>query len=345
MVMSISQHIHETPDKNVLVLISPSQELLVKAFDAYPKPYSVMVVGAQLPTAYSKPIDTQKTIGFLFIDIYSCDDTESCEVDAIIVRKNAGRVFSNRWALSKLGHVREDFDLQGEALSCVTLSFAPFFKIENCQEGRKNCTTRGIITDIMDEVSKMYNFTWFCDKPPSGNWGHYVSSKIENKTIGVTGLIATNQYEMALSTWMKNEERVAAFDFTIPFLSIEKSAVLNLPGRIDDPLFLIRPFSKLSKLIMVVISILFGCCFATEFILESYSGAWYNRTVGRVFSSQSIAVLSFSICFLLLEIFYGGALTMFLSSSPRLPFKSLEEGLSMTPKWRLLLPHSKIMYY
>ena len=68
--MSISQHIHETPDKNVLVLISPSQELLVKAFDAYPKPYSVMVVGAQLPTAYSKPIDTQKTIGFLFIDIF-----------------------------------------------------------------------------------------------------------------------------------------------------------------------------------------------------------------------------------------------------------------------------------
>ena len=132
--------------------------------------------------------------------------------------------------------------------------------------------------------------------------------------------------------------RGTVFDFTIPFARTDRRAVLNLPRRINDPMFLIKPFSQLSMLFIVGTTLFFGCCFTTEIFLESCS-FWYGRTKGSVSSSRRIMILSFSLCFSLLEKFYGGALTMFLSSSPSLPFNSLEEGLSMEPEWKMLLPY------
>ncbi len=45
--------------------------------------------------------------------------------------------------------------------------------------------------------------------------------------------------------------------------------------------------------------------------------------------------------FVLVNAFYGGALTMFFSSAPELPFSSARDGLLLYPKWKMVLPEDQ----
>ena len=53
--------------------------------------------------------------------------------------------------------------------------------------------------------------------------------------------------------------------------------------------------------------------------------------------SRRIVVISAWVFFVLLNAFYGGALTMFFSSAPSLPFETMEEGLGRHPTWELVM--------
>ena len=53
--------------------------------------------------------------------------------------------------------------------------------------------------------------------------------------------------------------------------------------------------------------------------------------------SRRIVIISAWSFFVLLNAFYSGALTMFFSSAPSVPFTSIEEGLSKHPMWELVM--------
>ena len=60
----------------------------------------------------------------------------------------------------------------------------------------------------------------------------------------------------------------------------------------------------------------------------------------KVFSSKisrRIVIISAWCFFILLNAFYSGALTMFFSSAPSVPFSTSEEGLRRHPVWDLVM--------
>ena len=50
-----------------------------------------------------------------------------------------------------------------------------------------------------------------------------------------------------------------------------------------------------------------------------------------------IAILFSWLFFVLLNAYYGGALTMFFSTSPDIPFQNIREGIALYPKWKWIV--------
>ena len=61
-------------------------------------------------------------------------------------------------------------------------------------------------------------------------------------------------------------------------------------------------------------------------------------------SSGRIVILSSWIFFLLVNAFYGGALTMFFASRSGLPFENVEEAMSMWSRWKMVAVRPEILY-
>ena len=89
-----------------------------------------------------------------------------------------------------------------------------------------------------------------------------------------------------------------------------------------------------SKLIVIfligclVVFIIILICIIVPYAFISY----YENTDG-----YNIASTSGWTFFLLLNAFYGGALTMFFTSEIRIPFTSIEDVMKQYPAWRLLM--------
>ena len=97
---------------------------------------------------------------------------------------------------------------------------------------------------------------------------------------------------------------------------------------VDLTLFL-RPFTKdswaavCSTLAIVAIGLV---------LHQNYISSWFRSDL-----SFKITVLSAWILFILTNAFYGGALTMFLTSLFKLPFNNLHEGLILFPEWKMVI--------
>jgi hypothetical protein len=99
-------------------------------------------------------------------------------------------------------------------------------------------------------------------------------------------------------------------------------------AEIDFGLFL-RPFTTHSWI--AILAVLF--CLFLPFIM--------SRTVLKVQDAEDLAatrILAFiSWTFMLLvNSYYGGALTMFFTSAAALPFTTVAEGLKMYPDWKMV---------
>ena len=134
-----------------------------------------------------------------------------------------------------------------------------------------------------------------------------------------------SEYHMSISSWLWKFERFGHMDF----VSINPNAfVLALtpqPAELDLGLF-IRPFQEeawlgvLGFVIMILITIV------TPYSFLSY----YERTEG--FKMTSLFSWLF---FVILNAYYGGALTMFFSSELTLPFNSIGDVMKSYPDWNL----------
>ena len=231
--------------------------------------------------------------------------------------------------LTKTNQMVENYDLEGLKVYSNSLSWAPYFKISNCKnmhnsDFAKDCEMSGYLNDILNAMGNIVNFTWTSHVPTDGSWG-----TMDENGVWVTGPMGTvinGEYHMTISSWSWSFERNSLMDFvSVGGNEFFALALTPQAAELDFGLF-IRPFQDeawlliLASIMMIVITIV------VPYSLLSY----YEQT-----ESFKLASLFSWLFFLLINAYYGGALTMFFIGEITLPFNSIEDVMRSYPDWNL----------
>ena len=242
------------------------------------------------------------------------------------------------------GIIIEHHDLQGLHLKDMTLSWAPFYTVSNCEDGNhpngpnKNCKTAGYLDDTMKLFSKSLNFTWESHNEPENNWGTVPISgpaNVSGEWGGVVGYLVRREYQIAISSWVMNEGRLDMFDF-VPIIR-DRMVLIAKPQRdpIDPGLF-IRPFQRDAwYMIGITVTIIIGCMVIPTLLAPEFS---------RTTSFKMITSIGW-LLFMLIEIYYSGALTMFFSTEVSLPFETTREVMKAYDDWTLMMQTGNEVFF
>ena len=182
----------------------------------------------------------------LFYIAYQDDtSTKTKYMQAITVRKNNNAIL-NPIVFNNNGVIIEKYNLKGMKIFSMTLSWAPFFTVENCDSNGKNCDCYGLYGDLMTEMGRIMNFTWDSHIDPEANWGVRPISGPFNKSGiwgGVMGSIINGDYPISLSQWVWNSDRYNLVDFISTCSDNFLLALTPKPPDVDTGLF-IRPFTN-----------------------------------------------------------------------------------------------------
>jgi hypothetical protein len=53
----------------------------------------------------------------------------------------------------------------------MTSTWEPYLKLYGCNDEKNHCKSEGYLTDVMDIMGNMMNFTWVAHGRKDGNWG------------------------------------------------------------------------------------------------------------------------------------------------------------------------------
>ena len=229
--------------------------------------------------------------------------------------------------LNTFHKLEEEFDMQGHNLQSSTISWYPFVSMEECDKDTNVCSkATGLLMDIMELLGKYYNFTIESINNPDGNWGAIVlDGDLPNKTFpGLFGKIVRREFDLSISNWNHKLEWDPLLDGTVSIFDNYLIQIINIKKPPMDLTLFFRPFKNESWLAIL------GLFFLLYLPLAIQSLCY--RKVSIV--NRKISLIS-GLCFLLIHSYYSGALTMFFSSPPRLPFSNIYEALELYPKWKL----------
>jgi hypothetical protein len=103
------------------------------------------------------------------------------------------------------GRVKEQFNLQGQKIESITMSWVPYLSLGDCDSAGRNCkSVEGLLADYMGILSQKFNFTWETFFEVDKKWGTRPLSGPANKSGtwgGVFGGVVNEDYDMSLSTW------------------------------------------------------------------------------------------------------------------------------------------------
>jgi hypothetical protein len=143
---------------------------------------------------------------------------------------------------------------------------------------------------------------------------------------GVMGDVVAGRYPISLSSWRWLIIRDPLVDFVPIVKDKAVLAVIPKPPEVDPGLF-IRPFRDDTWQgigIMSAIGILF--LFVPWIIIKDY----FDMTANK------IVLTSGWFFFVLINAYYGGALTMFFVSEITLPFNTIRDVLKAYPDWKMV---------
>ena len=225
--------------------------------------------------------------------------------------------------LNERNQMVEIKDLEGLELYSNTLSWEPYFMISNCDDMGKDCKMRGFLNDFMNVMGNMINFTWTSHAPPDGSWGIVDENGVW--TTGPMGRVIKGEYHMSISLWLWKFERFGLMDFVSVHPSSYVLALTPQPAEVDFGLF-IRPFQEEAWLLISCFIIMILTTIVVPYSLLTY----YDHTEGFKLTS-----LTSWLFFVIINAYYGGALTMFFTSELTLPFNSIEDVMRSYPDWNL----------
>jgi hypothetical protein len=218
----------------------------------------------------------------------------------------------------------KNYDLEGLELYSNTLSWAPYFIISNCNDKGQECEMSGFETDFMNEMGNIVNFTWTSHEDnKDGSWGTVNENGVW--TTGPMSSVMNGEYHMSMGPWQWKFERFGLMDFVSLNPNAFVLALTPQPAELDMGLF-IRPFQDQAWLLVLASVIIIVINIVIPYSLLSY----YEHT-----DSFKLASLFSWLFFLLINAYYGGALTMFFTSELTLPFNSIEDVMRSYPDWNL----------
>ena len=226
--------------------------------------------------------------------------------------------------------IKEHYDLNRLTVRSISDTWEPFLTIDKCNKGGKNCKiNKGYLVDFMEIMSKKFNFTYLSEKEPNGDWGLVPKSgpfNMSGEWSGVMGNVVKGTYDMSLSPWQWVLER----DNFVQFVLVIKSKQILVwePKNpvIDFGLF-IRPITTDSWLAICLTASVIITCLG----LIGYFVPYLKDSDGR-----KIIITTTCYFFILIDAFYGGALTMFFTSTSTIPLETLRDTLKAHPQWKLM---------
>ena len=140
------------------------------------------------------------------------------------------------------------------------------------------------------------------------------------------GDVVTGKYQMSVNGWKHFFERDEILDF-VPILKTARIlCFIPKPPEVDSGLF-IRPFTNSA---WKTIGIIFFTGMLVLIVPYFFIKDWEKL---RAYHIIELSMWSF---FVLLNAYYGGALTMFFVSEITVPFNTLRDVLKVFPEWNLV---------
>ena len=131
----------------------------------------------------------------------------------------------------------------------ISTTWLPAIMIDDCDMEGKNCQTHfGLFPSIIDEMSKLLNFTWEDHREMNDNWGLTPISGPYNRSgtfEGVFGAIVNGEYMFNTAEWVWIIDRYELVDFVSVYSNGYVLISSQKPKDLDFGLF-IRPFTNKS---------------------------------------------------------------------------------------------------
>ena len=274
--------------------------------------------------------ELQAMQGNAFFYLAYPDSSEQTHFKQVISLSNNSKTLVTEIEFNQFGHIMENYNLEGNTIYSNTLPWAPYFLMEGCDENGRNCINTGFLADFMDALGRVLNFTWISHQPPDGSWGVTPLDGIFNRSGtwgGAMGSVVNGEYHISLSQWVWLIGRYELLDFVSTTTSFEALALTPAPPEIDFGLF-IRPFKNEAWYGIGIIMLIGIIVVMVPYAFLSY----YEHTDGYNFASTSIWMF-----FLLVNAFYGGALTMFFTSELGIPFNTIQDVMKAYPDYKLMM--------
>ena len=243
--------------------------------------------------------------------------------EVVIKIKNTEKTIRNRLDLDSNLLIKERYDLQGLLIMNIGLTWLPDIGVYDCDSNSRNCKTyEGILPAVADAAAKELNFTW--DTQVVDNWGSTPISgpyNLSGEWGGALGNVVLGNYPMCLAHWVLTAPRWDLLEFVISATETGVLAVTPRLPEVDLGLF-IRPFRR--EAWFAALGVLAGV------ILLVTIPFWWNSTYD---SSESFMITKTSgwCFFMLINAFYGGALTMFFTTQVDLPFETMRDVMQAYP--------------
>ncbi len=229
--------------------------------------------------------------------------------------------------------MKDRYDLQGMNIMSITESWSPLLTFDDCNDLGDCSTAYGLVVDMCDAIAKMFNFTVTNVRQRDGDWGMVPIEgpfNLSGTWGGIMGNVIMGNYPLSASVWSLFIERQRVLDF-VPFMT--DGEVLVLTPRVEnmDMGMFVRPFTRKSWHAVGAVSSI-----ALTLMAIDYLGQWYAGT-----SSFKVASLTMWYVFVLLNAFYGGALTMFFITEEPIPFNNMREVIAAYPEWNFIFQRGK----
>ena len=271
-------------------------------------------------------LQAQNTNSFFYLVINYQSSTRWYQVISL----ESGYSLNDLEFASNSYHVKEQFDLQGLSIKSISLTWAPYLTIERCNEQGSDCAVNdGYLMDYMNILANRFNFTFTSDKEPNGDWGILPQSgpfNLSGQWDGVMGNVLNGKYDVSISPWDWNLERNNVVQFVL--VTKNRKVLVWEPKNADiDFEVFIRPITLDSWLAIVLTT-----CFALSLIAFISIGI---PSIAENSDGRKLMIISIQYFFIFINAYYGGALTMFFSSSIRIPLETLRDTLQAHPDWEL----------
>ncbi len=196
------------------------------------RPYSIMMINDQNESKEAETFLGTIDQAFGFLHVILSESNDQAQLFRIQTFIGGGSYVQDEWTLSDSGHYLTSYDMQGHHVTSSTLSWSPWFVVnEDCVPQDPRCRHSGILAEMMDLMGSAYNFTWGVTLEPEGNWGVSPLNREDglqaHDYIGVLGDIVNRKFDICISVWTFIHERVPFIDHTDPVTTTPKILMID----------------------------------------------------------------------------------------------------------------------